>query len=415
MQTLHIALVLEDMFPDSSGVSRSVQMQIEELVRLGHRVTLLAPAVQLVPPANAETIRLPSYRFPGLPKHTRITVSTRALAKQISREHKFDVIHSQTDTGAVQLAAHIARIQHIPHVHTFHTNMAGAHSTAPIIAFLGSIGYRLGAYKLRRIRGSTQALVAIDHTVLCEESPLGLFDWRSQALMATSVDTITTPSRYMLRYIQAAGASMHIPNASIPTGYSRSFEAIIANTRRKRTSHALRFVSVSRIVKEKRLAVVIDAFRQADIPDSELVIIGDGAELAALRAHARGDTRITFTGHVGSQQEIVQHLRDADIFILASYRFDNQPIVITEALAAGLPVLYCDDRLDVGLHPNNSLLVEPSCKALAAGMRQLANKSTRHCLSIGTKSVFRELSPEATARAYTKLYQQLLSSKKRNF
>ena len=100
MQTLHIALVLEDMFPDSSGVSRSVQMQIEELARLGHRVTLLAPAVQLAPPANAETIRLPSYRFPGLPKHTRIIVSTHALAKQISREHKFDVIHNQTDTGA---------------------------------------------------------------------------------------------------------------------------------------------------------------------------------------------------------------------------------------------------------------------------------------------------------------------------
>ena len=208
---------------------------------------------------------------------------------------------------------------------------------------------------------------------------------------------------------------MHIPNASIPTGYSRSFEAIIAKTRRKRTSHALRFISVSRIVKEKRLAVVIDAFRQADIPDSELVIIGDGAELAALRARARGDTRITFTGHVGSQQEIVQYLRDADAFILASYRFDNQPIVITEALAAKLPVLYCDDRLDVGLHSNNSLLVEPSCETLAAGMRQLADKSTRHRLSIGTKSVFRELSPEATARAYTKLYQQLLSSKKRNF
>lgn len=408
MQTLHIALVLEDMFPDSSGVSRSIQMQIEELVRLGYRVTLLAPAVQLIPPADAETIRLPSYRIPGLPKHTRIIVSNRALAEQISREHKFDIIHSQTDTGAIQLAAHIARIQRIPHVHTFHTNMAGVHSTAPIVAFLGSIGYRLGAYKLRRIRGSTQALAAINRTILHEESPLGLFDWRSQALMATSVDAITTPSRYMLHYIQAAGASTHIPSASIPTGYNRSFEAGFAKTKRRRASQALRFVSVSRIVKEKRLAVVIDAFRQADIPGSELVIIGDGAELAALRTRARGDARITFTGHVGNQQEIVQHLRDADIFVLASYRFDNQPIVITEALAAGLPVLYCDDRLDVGLHPNNSLLVEPSCKALADGMRKLADKSTRRHLSIGTKSVFRELSPEATAHAYIKLYWQLL-------
>ena len=46
MQTLHIALVLEDMFPDSSGVSRSVQMQIEELVRLGHRACRTASATR---------------------------------------------------------------------------------------------------------------------------------------------------------------------------------------------------------------------------------------------------------------------------------------------------------------------------------------------------------------------------------
>ena len=58
MKALHVALILEDMFPDFSGVSRSVQMQIEELTRLGHQVTLLAPAAQLHPPDNAEVVEI---------------------------------------------------------------------------------------------------------------------------------------------------------------------------------------------------------------------------------------------------------------------------------------------------------------------------------------------------------------------
>ena len=90
--------------------------------------------------------------------------------------------------------------------------------------------------------------------------------------------------------------------------------------------------------------------------------------------------RIVFTGHVSSQQEIVQKLCDSDVFVLASYRFDNQPIVITESLAAGVPLLYCDDRLDVGLNSDNSLLVEPYAESLADGMRRLADNKFRRQL-----------------------------------
>ena len=107
-------------------------------------------------------------------------------------------------------------------------------------------------------------------------------------------------------------------------------------------------------------------------------------------------------------EDIAQALRDADAFVLASYRFDNQPIVIPESLAAGLPVLYCDDRLDVGLSPTNSLLVGPSIKQLAAGMQQLADDSTRHTLATGAQHALADLSPEATATAYCQLYRQVL-------
>ena len=49
-------------------------------------------------------------------------------------------------------------------------------------------------------------------------------------------------------------------------------------------------------------------------------------------------------------------MKQADVFTLPSYRFDNQPMVFLEAIASGLPVVYCDDNLTEGLTPENALL-----------------------------------------------------------
>ena len=80
MKSLSIALIIDDKFPSSSGVSRSVQTQIEELTRLSHKVTLLAPYDNLEVPRQAKTIPVNSFRLPGLPIHTRILYATNHTA-----------------------------------------------------------------------------------------------------------------------------------------------------------------------------------------------------------------------------------------------------------------------------------------------------------------------------------------------
>ena len=413
MQVLHIALVLDDTYPDSSGVSRSVQTQIVELNRAGHSVTLIAPRTPLEPPENARTIAAPFHRPPGLPPHTTILSSSPHLARQISGQQRLDVIHSHTDVGAVILAARIARLQRIPHVHTFHTNIAGAH-TRQALTLLASLGYRLRAHQLASLRGrSPRPGPRPSGGVLSGESAIGRFDWRTQAMMAACVDAFTTPSGFMQRYIRAAAPDRELTGRVIPTGYNRSLESIVASTPRRRREGGIRFISISRIAREKRLDVVIDAFRQARIPESQLIIVGDGAELPALRARAEDMPQVVFTGHIGDQSALVQHLRDSDVFVLASHGFDNQPIAVVESLVAGVPVLYCDERLDIGLHPTNSLLVGPSQAALADGMVTLADDGRRRELAEGTTSVFTELSPEATARAYIELYEAAIAGRSR--
>lgn len=142
MRSLSIAIVLDDKFPSSSGVSRSVQTQIEELSKIGHNITLIAPRTDLEAPSNIRIIPVKSIKFPGLPLHTRILCASWKSAKDISRKHSFNIVHSQTDTGALLLAAKISKIQNIPHIHTFHTNIAGSH-TMIVSTFFASIGFHL--------------------------------------------------------------------------------------------------------------------------------------------------------------------------------------------------------------------------------------------------------------------------------
>lgn len=64
---LRIALILDDIYPASGGIGRSVQVQVNELVRMGHKVTLMAPRHYLEKPDNCETIVMPSTYISGMP------------------------------------------------------------------------------------------------------------------------------------------------------------------------------------------------------------------------------------------------------------------------------------------------------------------------------------------------------------
>ena len=140
------------------------------------------------------------------------------------------------------------------------------------------------------------------------------------------------------------------------------------------------------------LDVLVRAFRRAGIPGSELVIVGDGDQRPLLKILAAGAGNIDFRGHLRSLDAIAYELVNSDVFVLTSHRFDSQALVLSEAVAAGLPILYCDDRLTVATSPESALLTEPNISSLAAGMRKLADPGRRATM----RSAFRGLLEELT-------------------
>jgi len=114
---------------------------------------------------------------------------------------------------------------------------------------------------------------------------------------------------------------------------------------------------VGRLSEEKGLDVAIQAFAEANLPHSYLVVIGEGREEAPLRelAQARGLAhRVLWRGAVPNAERLFAAF---DVFLLSS-RTEGTPMVLLEAMAAKTPIV----ATEVGGVPD---VVDASCAQLA--------------------------------------------------
>ena len=93
----------------------------------------------------------------------------------------------------------------------------------------------------------------------------------------------------------------------------------------------------------KNITGLLDAFAEARLrqPALHLTLVGDGVDRGHCENHARarslGADAVTFTGLLQGEA-LRDTLRGQDAFVLFS-RYENQPVVIIEAFACGLPVV----------------------------------------------------------------------------
>jgi glycosyltransferase involved in cell wall biosynthesis len=104
-------------------------------------------------------------------------------------------------------------------------------------------------------------------------------------------------------------------------------------------------VAVTRLVPIKNVRLLVEAIAivRARVPETHLLIVGDGPERSAIRVRV-GELdladSVTFAGSV-PQRETPAFYRTGDVFALSS-DFDNSPNAVLEAMACGLPVVATD-------------------------------------------------------------------------
>ena len=175
----------------------------------------------------------------------------------------------------------------------------------------------------------------------------------------------------------------------------------------------IRFGTIGRLVPAKGHAILIDAFAAiADrLPSAELVIFGYGqldAELAAQIERSGLRDRVRLAGRTADPAAALQSL---DVFVLSSVT-EGLPLVILEAMAAGLPVVSTDiggipeivSSESAWLCPPNDPAALASALLAAAACGDLAARGER------AREIARaRYGVEAMAASYEQLYRRLLT------
>jgi glycosyltransferase involved in cell wall biosynthesis len=162
-----------------------------------------------------------------------------------------------------------------------------------------------------------------------------LNNWRSAVATIRLVDEVTVPSQYLVRVFEQFGIQARAINNLIELDQF---------TFRERSPLRAVFLSNRNLETHYGVDHVLRAFAmiQAQFPEAELVVAGEGSQRSATETLARdlGLRHARFVGRV-EHDEIVGLYHSADVYLNGS-EIDNQPLSILEAFACGLPVVTTD-------------------------------------------------------------------------
>jgi glycosyltransferase involved in cell wall biosynthesis len=173
-------------------------------------------------------------------------------------------------------------------------------------------------------------------------------------------------------------------------------------------------VAAGRLAHQKGFDLLLDAFQivAGTHPDWQLWIFGGGARREALAAQI---DRLGLAGRAhlkGTAAHLDERLAAAAIYVLSS-RFEGLPMVLLEAMSAGLPPVAFDcptGPAQIITHGKSGLLVPAQdVPALAAGICQLIeDPAKRKAMSTAARADSARYSIDAVARRWEALFSDLL-------
>jgi glycosyltransferase involved in cell wall biosynthesis len=194
----------------------------------------------------------------------------------------------------------------------------------------------------------------------------------------------------------------------VPNGYSRRSDFLDrAAARRALGLPANTFVIgwIGRLTNEKGADVLIDALSGMPAEGVVTAFIGDGGDRARLerRAELRAPGRVRWHGLLPDAARL---LKAFDVFVLSS-RTEGTPIVIFEAMDAGVPIV----ATRVGgvpdvLRPDDALLVAPeNSAALGAAIRSVRGNMSQSILR--ARSASERLATTYAVDGWVERHQQI--------
>lgn len=308
---MNIAMLTNTYTPHVGGVARSVEAFAAEYRRRGHRVLVVAPEFAGPPQDEPEVVRIPAIRnFNGSDFSAVLPVS--GLLTEALDAFRPDIVHSHHPYLLGMTALRVARYRELPLVFTHHT-----------------------LYE------------QYTHYVPVDSPALRRFVIELATRYANLCDQVFAPSASIAGLLRERG--VEAPIAVVPTGVSveRFAQGNGAEFRKTMGIPDDAFVvgHLGRLAPEKNLVFLsgaVAAFLKT-APRAHFLLVGKGSSEADIRAifEREGLSARLHVAGILEPPQLADAYHAMDVFAFAS-RSETQGMVLTEAMAAGVPVVGLD-------------------------------------------------------------------------
>lgn len=345
---MNILILTNTYIPHVGGVARSVSSLVEGLRRRGHMVLVVAPEFPGTPDKEEGVERVVALqRFGG--SDFSMPLPLNWPLSEVIEEFAPDLVHTHHPFLLGDTALRVAATYQVPIIFTYHTR------------------YELYGHYIAQDSDWLKRLVLSLAHGYCE-----------------LCDHVIAPSQSIVDHLRLSGVKA--PITVVPTGIDvdafASGKRDRARDRWNLAPDAFVVGHVGRLAPEKNLDILTQAL--ADVlkrqSSAAVLITGDGGYRAPMEqafVNLGLDHRVRFTGVLTGEA-----LRDAyaaqDVFAFSSVS-ETQGLVLTEAMAAGVPVVALDapgarEVVDDGV--NGRLLPQNAdASALANALQWVANRS----------------------------------------
>jgi glycosyltransferase involved in cell wall biosynthesis len=155
---------------------------------------------------------------------------------------------------------------------------------------------------------------------------------------ALKADCLIAPSRFLVeQYVRAGFPSEHF----IYLENGIDVERIQRYPCHPSADGRVRFTYLGALAWQKGVHVVVEAFRGIPAEKAVLRVYGDPTVFPECVAYLRqlADSTNTFFEGLIPNEEVGRVLAETDVVVVPSLWYENSPVVIQEAIAAGVPVI----------------------------------------------------------------------------
>ena len=288
--------------------------------------------------------------------------------KKLAKMERPDVFHVHHEMMVSMAGIRIAKRMGIPIVQTMHGREDAAVQTTVPQPF----AYWFSCFAVWWHSATIRHDVLVTRDDALAKTRTARHMWGLMVNHANYADAVVVPSKHFADKLKHYG--MHKPTFIVSNGVEDASVDRKWEVRKWDGKKPLQVLWSSRMSRAKRPVEFLKAIAKTDFP-IHVSMFGDG-EMEALSksiVRIKGiEDKVTFYGPV-KPERIKREMSKHHILILASYNFDNQPMTMLEALATGMPVIYCDPDMSEIVPAAGALLTSsPEVDGMAAGFEKLA-------------------------------------------